>query len=259
MTHNPASREATPSTPVLPTRYVVVVDETGPGGALHWALSWAALRSVPIELAGAPDTLTFSPTFLSSIEHRLLEARRTHPEVEITSAPGGTCELRPGDLLVIGVGDGGPDDTTRSRAARLAGLAPCSALIVPPPHLPAGTGIVAAIGAPDRGQPIARMAAAEAEMRDEALTLLHVEGIDDKDDGGMAPLAELVAREYPDVSCLDQVARGPLIENLATHTRDASLTVIGPERVTGPDTILGRMIRLTPTPLLVARPAYEPD
>ena len=52
---------------VLPERYVVVVDESGPGPALSWALEHASRRSVPVLLAGPPGQFVFSRSYLETI------------------------------------------------------------------------------------------------------------------------------------------------------------------------------------------------
>jgi nucleotide-binding universal stress UspA family protein len=218
---------------VLPERYVVVVDESGPGPALSWALDHAARRSVPLLLAGPPGQFVFSRSYLEKI----------------------AADLMPRDLLIVGT-RGDRDDATRSRAARLAGLAPCSTLIVPSGGI-GGHGVLVAVGSPDTARPAARYGAAEAEARGEALTLLHVRVGDEPDP--LPALAELLAHEYPRVEVRTEAGDAPVPTTVAERAETCSLLVVGSEWAPSAESTLGRIARSVGVPMAVAKPGVPVD
>lgn len=242
--------------PVLPARYVVVVDAAGPGPALRWALDHAADRSIPVELAGPPDQFVLSRSFLQSIAEQLHGARNSYAAPDITAAPGGTADLRPTDLLVIGT-HGEIDHGTRTRPARMAGLAPCSTMIVPA-DAREGSGVLVAVNSLDGGRPTARFGAAEAELRGEPLTLLHVRA-----DGGhedpLPELAELVRVEYPRVELRTETAEGPIVPAVVAAASGCSILVVGAQPATSVQSTLALIARSTPIPVAVAKPGVPLD
>lgn len=240
---------------VLPERYVVVVDESGPGPALSWALEHAPRRSVPVLLSGPPGQFVFSRSYLEKIADQLRAVRALHAMPQVEAAPGGTADLLPRDLLIVGT-RGDRDEVTRSRAARLAGLAPCSTLIVPAGAV-GGHGVLVAVGAPDTARPAARYGAAEAEARGEPLTLLHVRTGDEPDP--LPALAELLAREYPRVEVHTDTGEPPVPATIADRAAARALLVVGPEWATSPESTLGRIARIVAAPMAVAKPGMPVD
>lgn len=239
---------------VLPERYVVVVDESGPGPALSWALDHASRRSVPVLLAGPPGQFVFSRSYLEKIADQLRAVRALHA-VQVDAAPGGTADLMPRDLLIVGT-RGDRDDATRSRAARLAGLAPCSTLIVPSGGI-GGHGVLVAVGSPDTARPAARYGAAEAEARGEPLTLVHVRIGDEPDP--LPALAELLAHEYPRVEVRTETGDPPVPTTVAGRAETCSLLVVGSEWAPSAESTLGRIARSVGVPMAVAKPGVPVD
>ena len=247
--------------PVLPSRYVVVVEAGGPGPALEWALDHAPDRSVPVVLAGPPDQFVLSRSFLQSIADQLHGARNSHALPDVSAAPGGNADLRPSDLLVMGTHHD-IDHGTRTQAARIAGLAPCSSMIVPA-NAPAGAGVLAAINSLDGGRPTARFGAAEAELRGEPLTLLHVRDASDAAaDHGEDPLpalAELVRVEYPRVDVRTETADGPVVPRILEAAVPCSILVVGAQPATSAHSTLSLIARSTRIPVVVAKPGVPLD
>jgi hypothetical protein len=246
----PLTVSDTQASPVLPGRYVVVTEESGAGSALAWALHWGALRSVPVQLAGPPGTFVFSRSYLDKLLAQLHRARRLHPGLEVSAAPGATAELRPDDLLVIGVHHE-PNDASRARAAHLTGLVPCSVAIVPARFQIQPDGVLAAVSTLDRGRPVARYAAAEAELRGQQLTLLHVrEGVDDPLDA----LVLLLGVEYPHVGVSVARTDGSVIDGIGRAAGQHGLLVIGGDQGAVADSVLAGLVSESVGPIIVARP-----
>ena len=245
-------------TPDLPRRYVVVIDESDPRPALDWAVSWARIRSAEIVLGGSPEDLVFTRTYVAEITAEATAAQQEHPSLEISAAADGAVDLRSDDLLVVGVA-WARDDPTRMRAARLAGLAPCSVLVVPPAKHPAGVGVVAAINSLDLARPAVRFAAAEAELRRQPLTLLHVrESASRLTRSDIRELQSLVATEFPTVHVTVQTTTGVPAAEICAVAREAELLVTGSERVPSPETTLGQIIRMTPVATVIAKAGFAP-
>jgi nucleotide-binding universal stress UspA family protein len=253
------------------SRYIVGMDGGAAGErALAWALRRATVRPAPVVLVHVaelpPDSYAEQPVAL--LAEPLARARARHPRLDIStvelagSAPTALAAfVTPDDLLVIGTHQHPFPRTPVERCGswEIASACACSVAVIPDADMHLRSGVVVGIDHHASGARLARIAAAEAALFGDDLTVVQsVPPTAGSQRAGLAiEDAISAARENTTTAVTSLLSRQNPADALVRSAHARALLIIGESTSRTPSpgapTVLREVLTSLPVPVLVVR------
>lgn len=269
----------------MTSRYVVGFDGSVPSrAAIAWAARRAEREGVPLVVAHVDEVEDgiMGRDFGEDAERRggelvasaIESVAASHPRLELSATilrGNPAWELahfaEPDDMLVIGTRDTGAlhGSVLGSRSVQIAMASACTVAVIPDVDLRFRTGVVAGIDRDVTAVAIGRLAAREADVRGEELTLLHLTTADSPDSASQRrarrPIeasVEAARAQAPTLSIRSRVSTRAPAEALLDASRGKALLVLGPGSLdisrSPIGSIMHEILSNANAPLLIARP-----